>query len=400
MSISVEEREAKTRTDPLPLVLVGLLVVLLAIFYAQVAHRTRPASNHFGDFRHFYYAARAMLDHTDLYTSGTGGYLYPPLIAFVYTPVAWLFPPSTGASFPPRGAALVMLAANTLSDIAGALIVARAFVERFGISTNLARVVAGAALLGVLLNVDKVHLELQMFQTNALMFFLFALSLSFLDRHPLLAGLPLGFILNIKYLSLAMLPWLILRRRWGTLTSFVFSAIGFALLPGVISGWRGNLHDLSIAYGGLLHMVGVGAGTDNAGAEQANVEDIRAWFSCSITSAMARLTLTHLGISLKTSLAIAGAIALATLGAVAVLYRRYQIPLWIWPAPAAQRGEPWAGVLGLEFSALVVATLCFSPQTNTRHLLLALLVTIPGAVLVLAGRRGVPRGLVLASTLR
>ncbi len=108
--------------DPAAVVLLIALGVLFLIFFLQVAHRTRPGQDHFGDFRHFYYAARAMLDHTDLYTSGTGGYLYPPLIAFMYTPVARLAY---------RHAALVMLVINVLFDIAGVLLTARAFADRF-----------------------------------------------------------------------------------------------------------------------------------------------------------------------------------------------------------------------------------------------------------------------------
>jgi hypothetical protein len=313
-----------------------------------------------------------MLDHTDLYTSGTGGYLYPPLIAFTYTPVARLAY---------RHAALVMLAINVL-------LASRAFADRFDLAPrgtlNASRLIAAAALLGVLLNIDKVHLELQMFQTNALMFFLFALSLYWMDRHPLAAGIPLGFILNIKYLSLAMLPWLILRRRWKTAGTFVVSAIVFALLPAIVSGWQTNLHDLGVAYGGLLHMVGIGGGTANAGAEQANVEDIGAWFSCSITSAMARLT--HLGWSLRAGLTLAAGIALTVALLVAAMYRRFAVPVLTWPAANAQRYQPFTAIIGLEFTALIVATLCFSPQTNTRHLLLALMVTIPASLLILSSR--------------
>jgi hypothetical protein len=366
-------------SDPVTLLLLGILAVVFLAFYLQVAHRTRPSQNHFGDFRHFYYAARALLDHTDLYTSGTGGYLYPPLIAFTYTPVARLAY---------RHAALVMLAINVLLDFAGVLLTARAFADRFHLAprgtTGSARLIAAAALLGVLLNFDKVHSELQMFQTNALMFFLFALSLYWLDRRPVLAGIPLGFILNIKYLSLAMFPWLLLRRRWKTAGAFAASSVFFALLPAVISGWHSNLHDLAVAYGGLLHMLGVGGGTAAAGHEQANVEDIAAGFSCSITSAMARLT--RLGWTLKQALAAAAVIALAVAAIVAAMYRRLTLPLLSWPPADSQRTQPYSTLVGLEFTALVVATLAFSPQTNTRHLLLALLVTIPSSLLILRTR--------------
>ncbi len=365
----------RPRTDWLAIAfLCGLLALLLADFL-QVVHRTRPGTDagHFGDFRHFYFAARALLQHTDLYSSGTGGYLYPPLIAMLYTPIAHLSQ---------RHAAYVALTVSILMDLTAILLAAREFIARLGFAP-VARLIFGAALMGAALNFDKIHMELQMFQTNALMFLMFVLALCWLDRRPLLAGVPLGLIFNIKYLSLALLPWLIIRRRWTTAATFVASAIGFSLLPAVFSGWSENLHNLHIAFGGLLHMVGASNGN-----EQANVEDIAAWFSCSITSTMARMT--RFGPSMATAMFCALIIGLLCAALVALLYRREKFPLIAWPAPAQQKSEPWRGLLGLEFSALVVASLCFSPQTNTRHLLLTLLVTIPASVLILAAR-GVPR---------
>ncbi len=351
------------------------IVAIFLVFFVHVVLRITGKDHHSGDFRHFYYAARALLDHTDLYTSGTAGYLYPPLIAFLYTPIARL---------PYTLAGIVAVAFNTAFGITGVLLLTREFVDRFDAPKTL-RFINAAALLGVLLNFDKIRTELQMFQTNALMFFMFVLTLRWLDRKPLLAGLPLGLIFNIKYLSLAMLPWLIFRRRWWTAIAFIFSAIGFALLPAVISGWKQNLHDLQIAYGGLLHMVGIGT----LGAQQANVEDIAAWFSCSLTSTMARTTL--LGLPMKLAMICSAIIALITLGVVIMLYRREKLPLLLWPRRKEQLQQPWKGTIGLEFVSIVAATLCFSPQTNTRHLFLVLLVTVPSAVLILGARKSVPR---------
>jgi Glycosyltransferase family 87 len=351
------------------------LVLFFAGYLVQVLHRTRAATDggHFGDFRHFYFASRALLDHTDLYTSGDKGYLYPPLIAMLYTPVARL----TMAH-----AARVILLVNVAMAFFGVLLAAREYADRFDLPTT-AGFVCGAALLGSVLNLDKIHMEFQMFQTNALMFLMFILALRWLDRRQLLAGVPLGIIFNIKYLSLAMLPWLIVRRRWKTAGAFILSAIGFALLPAIISGWNENLRDLNVAYGGLLHMVGIGKGV-----EQANVEDIRAWFSCSITSGMARMTM--LGPSMMMAMIYVAMIALISLGVVVMIYRREKMPLFAWPAAAEQVKQPWKGMIGLEYAALLAASLCFSPQTNTKHLFLGLLITIPAAVLLLGAQRGVP----------
>ena len=376
------ELSAKTpRREP---VINAALVIVMATFFVVevllVWHRIR--SGHFGDFRHFYYAGRAMLEGTDPYTSGTGGYIYPPLIAMLFMPVAKLQYDT---------AARVSVAINAALSLAGLLVLTRAGVERL---TNLRpawRLIAVVAVVGTLFNFDKIRGELQMFQTNALMFLLFALALYWLDRRPWLAGVPLGVILNIKYLSIGLLPWLLLRRRWKSAAGCVGSAIAFALLPAVVTGWSANLHNLGVAYGGLGHMLGIGSG------EQAHVENITDLLSCSITSALARAT--RYGPTLPKMLLAAAAVAAASFGVTALLYRRNHVPLFRWPAFAAQNLQPFRAMIGIEFVSVVMATLCFSPQTNSRHLFLALLLTVTGAVLLLHGRRRFDRLLMAVAML-
>jgi hypothetical protein len=348
---------------------VAAAVVFVGIFVLYfLLDCRRITQGHFGDFRHFYYAARALLDGTDLYTSGTGGYIYPPLIAFLYTPIAKL---------PYETAAFVMLAINCILAASAIRLAAGEFVDRFGLAADPA-LIWSIALLGAILDVDKIRNELQMLQTNALMLMMFVLALRWLDRLPRLAGIALGVVFNIKYLSLAMLPYLIVRRRWKTLGAFVLSAVGFAFLPAIVDGWQANLRSLHVAFGGLLHMVGVGAG------EQANVEDITAMFSSSITSSMARLS--EGGLPMSIVLLLMAAIALAMLGVVIFLYRREGFSLFRSPPACEQTRQPYRGLVGLEWAGLVTAALVFSPQTNTRHLFLALLVTVGTAALLLGGR--------------
>jgi hypothetical protein len=372
------------------------LAVLFLVLILQINHRI--STGHSGDFRHFYFAAGALLDHRDLYgpvpldvvehalrrpagpvekrwyTTDTERYLYPPLIALLYTPVARL-------QF--ETAQRIVLLIDAFFIFAGIVLTSRLFVERFEFNTD-GWLIAGAALLGTILNVDKVHVELQMFQTNSLMFFMFALSLYLLDRKPILAGIPIGLIFNIKYLSLGILPWLLIRRRWGTAAACVVSTVVFALLPAVVSGWQENLDHLKVAFGGLLHMVGV-----HGSAEQANVDDIRDYLSCSITSAMARTT--HAGQSLMLPMFYAASVAMISALIAIGLYLSKKVPVFAWPAAMQQIHQPWKAMIGVEFIAIVAATLCFSPQTNTRHLTLALLITIALSVLILAPRAATAR---------
>ena len=83
----------------------------------------------------------------------------------------------------------------------------------------------------------------------------------------------------------------------------------------------------------------------------------------------------------------AAGIAIAALLIVIFLYRANRIPLFTWPNADDQTHQPWKAVIGLEFVSVVAATLCFSPQTNTRHLMLALLLTIPMSALILGSKK-------------
>ncbi len=388
----------------LTVVLRTALCITMIVLVLQI--NSRISSGHSGDFRHFYFAAGAMLDHRDMYgampldvveralgrparqveinwyTIDADRYLYPPLIAMLYTPIARIRFDT---------AQRIMLIINAVLAYAGILLTARVFTDRFGFRQS-HLLIAAAALMGALLNLDKIHADLQMFQTNSLMFFMFALSLYWLDRKPMLAGVPLGFIFNIKYLSLGILPWLIVRRRWGTAAAYLVSTIALAFLPAVISGWRLNLHNLSVAYGGLFQMVGVHGST-----EQANVDDIRNYLSCSITSAMARTT--HRGDSLLRPMIYTAGIVSASVLIVICIYVVKRVPVFAWPARRLLTEQPWKAMTGVEFVCIIAATLCFSPQTNTRHLMMVLLLTIPMSGLVLGAVRGVSRAWVIAGVL-
>jgi len=434
---------ASAAIDPRPHRAIGIalwsvLGVIFLILILQINRRI--SSGHSGDFRHFYFASGALLDHRDLYgpapmdvverglgrpagpdekkwyTTDGERYLYPPLIAMLYTPIARL-------RF--DIAQRIILLVNAMLVMVVICLTARLFIERFDLKDR-GWLIPAAALLGTLLNLDKLHVELQMFQTNSLMFCMFALSLYWLDRRPILAGVPLGVIFNIKYLSLGLLPWLLIRRRWGSAASCVLSTIAFALLPALISGWHANLSNLGVAYGGLLHMIGV-----HSGVEQANVEDIRDLLSCSITSAMARTT--KPGESLVLPMIYSACIAGISVLIVIWMYRRKRVPIFAWPrfAPSLsaagfsprsvgtssavqlpddprpegrrltknESDQPWKAVMGVEFVSIIAATLCFSPQTNTRHLMLVLLLTIPISSLILRGRAGVSRVAVIIAAL-
>ena len=362
------------------IILVTAWAAVLACLFLNALRRVGGDT---GDFVHFFEAARAMVRGQDVYSSGRGGYIYPPLLAFLYTPLAGL---------PQNAAAVVLLVFNTALLLGSVFLAVREFARRFGLPAGGWKT-AAVALLAVLLVADKLKGELQMWQTNLLMLFLFTAALRLLDRRPWLAGMALGLAFNIKYLPIVFLPYLLLRRRWTAAGAFAASAVGFALLPAVLTGWDVNLHYQAVAYSGLLRLMGVPVGA----ARAANIDGITAEFSVSIPSGIARLA--GAGGSAATALAAAGLLALAAAAIAAWMYRRNGVAFLYRPDGPRADGRPISAVVGLEWAVLVTAVLVFSPQTNTRHLSLLLLVQTLAAVLLLSPRPGASRRPLLFGTL-
>jgi hypothetical protein len=345
--------------------------LLLAYLFANALVRVPRSKT--GDFAHFYHAARAMNEGEDIYASWQQGYIYPPLLAFLYEPFALLSE---------HAAATTLLFLNVLLLLGSAVLGAKEFTRRFGTSADWAT--AGLALAAVLLTVDKLRGEIQMWQTNSLILFMLTLALVLLDRWPGLSGIALGLAFNIKYMTVVMLPYLLLRRRFAASAAFVTSALGFALLPAIRTGWQVNLDYLAVAYRGLFRMVGI----DCAGPA-AQIWSIDNGLSVSITSAFARV------LPAWAALAGAASVALSVLFWMSHLYRQHNVAFWYRPDGVKHADSvPVAhAIAGLEWVGLCVMALVFSPQTNTRHLCLLLLANTAAVVLLFQGsnRTEVPR---------
>jgi hypothetical protein len=318
---------------------------------------------------------------------GDRAYVYPPLLAYLYMPL-------TAVS--KLNAARIVLPINVLCALAAILIAARAFMRRFGVTPITATGVLAVALLASALGENELRGQLQSMETDALMLLLFTLALHWLDDRPLTAGAMLAAALNIKYLSIVLLPYLLLRRRWRAAAGMVIGAVAFALLPAIVVGWHNDIRYLKIALGGLLGWVGHQPA--GGAATVAKVHAVADGVSVSLTSAMARYLRDH---GRSQAGALVGAMLLAACGLAAtwLLYAWRHRPLWRWPAAREQRNQPWAGLVGLEWLGLVAATLAFSPNTNTRHLILALLLEVAAAVMLLIPRPGVGRLWLLVGTI-
>ena len=323
-----------------------------------------------------------MVDHSNIYRAGSLGYIYPPLLAVLLSVLVPLGE---------QGAATLWLGFNILCAAATIGISARDAYARLAtlrptLSEPVLRtvVVLGAAL-GFILIADKVRADCAMGQCNLLIACCWILSLRLLDRAPLLSGSLLGFIANIKYISLIAVPYLILRKRYTAAVCTLMFTLLFALTPAMRLGWSQNLTYLGGAFGGLTRMstqqgevteARPDAGSSSDGrARIAGLSDIR---SISIPSFAGRMTdrpLTNPG-----TLVIIVVPLAAFCGLAWHFYRRRGIPL-------VMRQDHGADSLlvATEWSGLFVGMLAFGPQSNPRHLVMLLPMLILATSFILRG---------------
>ena len=357
---------------------------LIYIFH-RIDHGSWATHVGFGDFPTFYDAGRAVLRHSDPYIPEPEGmsYVYPPMFAVLFAPLSKLSP---------SHAAKVFVLINLAAALAALLIGAKEMLRRFGAPVAAPGICAVALMAGLLAEND-LRGELQQMETDVLMLLMFTLSLHWLDRKPFRGGGALAFAANIKYLSLIALPYLLLRRRWKAAGGLVGWTIAFGLLPAFVLGWKENLRCLRVAVGGLLGWVAKHA----PGIPVAQVHGIADGLSVSITSAIAR-QLRYQHLSQSYALVIAAGIGLVLLVIAWAVYRHHRLPMWKWPYAAAQESPPYLGLVALEWAALVVVALAFSPNTNTRHLSMVALIYTGAAAMLLVPRPNVPRWPLLAGT--
>ncbi len=119
--------------------------------------------------------------------------------------------------------------------------------------------------------------------------------------------------------------------------------------------------------------------TNSPAAEIHGVTDS---LSCSITSALARST-GRAGYGF----AAAGGVAVGAVSVSWWMYRRRGVPMFL----TIENTDVRSAVTAAEWVVLLSAILAFSPQTNTRHLFDALLLTTAASSLLIFSRPGVNR---------
>ncbi len=325
-----------------------------------------------GNLGDFLGAARAMLRGLDIYSSGSHGYIYPPLIAFLYQPLAML---------PERSAAVVSLTLNAAVSVFTLVLVSRVLVERL-LGRVDAMLAARVALFGAFCTLDKIKGEFAHVETNVFMLIAFTAAMRWVDKRPWLCGLALGFAFNIKYMPLVLVPYLALRHRWKAIGWFAVWAIVFAVLPAVSMGLRANLHAWGEATGGILKLFGIHIQIPHP----AHVRDITDPVSISLTSGIARMTRLPSPFPLLIAAGVAGVFFVF----IAAVYAQKKVPIFAWPSVQRQATAPFRGLLSTEWMAMLLLTLIFSPFTNSRHLYMLMDVNIAAGVLIL-GTRGLVR---------
>src|SRR5262249_28010217 len=118
------------------------------------------------------------------------------------------------------------------------------------------------------------------------------LALCLLDRFPMWAGAALGLVMNIKYLSLGFLPYLLIRRRWAAAMSMLVWTVVFAVIPAMLIGWEKNLDYLEQALGRLKDVTDPQQRFMSA-APKALDRGMAAELSISVPSGVARIMKAH-----------------------------------------------------------------------------------------------------------
>lgn len=340
-----------------------------------------------GDFKHFFWAAEAVVEGRDIYASGEGGYLYPPLFAAALSPLARI-------SF--VAAAGTWAVVNVLCLAAGALLFAHEALRRLGGPVGLVRGdTVGLALLGSAVLFDKVRGIVSMGQTDGLVLFCAALALRALGTRreagaknraslgAIVCGGALGLAMNVKYLVIVFLPYLILRRRWREASAMVVMTAAFALLGAVAVGWERNLGYLGDALAALGEVVGVTSSHDS------NPHPLTWERSVSVTSALGKF-MEERGMA-RYALPLSGLVALGVAGSAWWIYRSRGASLFVGRGGARDDDNTNAGsgpaLVLMEWAGVLVGTLAFSPQTTSRHAILAMPMVMAGLVITIGSAR-------------
>ncbi|HXI45100.1 MAG TPA: glycosyltransferase family 87 protein, partial [Candidatus Acidoferrales bacterium] len=228
--------------DPVVRRVGAAVVAVLAVLYRLIQVPATPADHVGYDFRFYWTAARQLLDGGSIYSAqqlagpyppqGQEGFLYPPPLAALVTPVAALFPsdPLPGLWIWSGLAALVL----------AVTVLALARTEDLGGRFPLLRGRWAWVLVGAAFALPPVVDELVNGNVHLFIAGLMAAAWIGLRRHDAAgdraAGIALGIATVVKLFPVLLLLWLVLRGRWRPVGWAVAGALGLAVLTLPVTG--------------------------------------------------------------------------------------------------------------------------------------------------------------------
>jgi len=360
----------------------GLVLIGIGLVSWLVQRGFKHGSGPYRDFFDFYHAAAAVRLGENIYTSGDGGYIYPPLLAVLLQPMSRLEPVVAANTWTVLCAIMLVISASLLSSAAS--LAFRLYLRPWH--------VLAAAAFSCLVVGESLKTEFGWNNSNMLVLLAVSLGVHSMDRRPVVSGLALALGASIKYLPIVFLPYFVLRRRWGHAAAMAIGLLVFNLLPALQLGWEKNLEYLRVALRGMLNMVG-----GKAEGPAAAIHTVSSEYSWSIPSAAARFV-ERIGGQPTMTVAITVGCAVLLLAAGWGLYVFHRVPLWRGRHGGLDRAAPGgSGVVLLEGVGLITGAIMFSPQTTRSHMTLLVALVSVLAVLLLYGRAGLARLLLISA---
>jgi alpha-1,2-mannosyltransferase len=367
-------KSARVLASICTLILLGLLAVMTVL---EV--RSLLLFPHM-DFGIYYEASMALRTGDDMfgaYEQAPLTYIYPPLLAILFLPLTYL---------PIQYAAAVWAVTNLGLLLACLWFGGRLLLDHFDARLDVATLPV-LLLLSVIYFQPRIDAEFDQGQVDFLVLLGIIGSLAVVHRYPLLAGLLLGLVANIKYQTVIFLPYFLIRGWWSTAIGFVSGAIAFALSGALVIGWSTNLDYLKRGFSGLGSLVGLPA----VEGPQPFIFPIEWGESISLTSTFARWTnVQQNGESMTFLLVLITGVVCAVVGWA--LYASQGVPLFSGRGGSFGRtSREHRPLVTLEWIGLMVAAIAFAPQTKMRHLALLLFLVMAGVILLIVPRQGVRR---------
>jgi hypothetical protein len=227
---------------------------------------------------------------------------------------------------------------------------------------------------------------LVMGQSDLLSLAALSLALLWIERKPSTVGVLLGITAFIKYQTIVLLPFLLLRSRWKAGLAIVAGMIIGALLPALSVGWSRNFEYLTFSLRGIfnIHNPKLLAGY------AAKFPSIISSGNISLTNGILRIFTDH-GLPLSAAVILIMAIACIIFILFWRLFHYYGIPLFWRTAKTFKNSHKEQSILTIEWCILLGCLIIFSPQCLKRHTLLLLEINLLAVTLLVVPQPGVSR---------